>query len=105
MIPRFSLYGDPQRWSNDIQIDMEGRWCKWNDVLPYVEYAITHGYVPPVPVDPTPQRREDMAVSDVKDRQIEMYSQDELPTVDDEDERDVFELMTGHNGVKPEDEV
>jgi hypothetical protein len=43
MIPRFSLYGDPAAWKDDIQEDPQGRWVHWKDVEPYIQYCLDHG--------------------------------------------------------------
>jgi hypothetical protein len=53
MVKRYSLYGDYNSWSGNIQEDPEGQWLKWKDTESYVQYALAHGYVPPTIELPT----------------------------------------------------
>lgn len=43
MIPRYNLYGDMDIWADDIQLDLDGAWCKYRDIEPIIEQLIALG--------------------------------------------------------------
>ena len=98
MFPRFSLYSDMTQWNGDIREDPRGQWTHWRDMVPYVEYALAHGFVPAVPATDEPQPSEPM---------VERDSDEVLtPTIDDlplDDTDDVYELITGAQHTTTDD--
>ena len=90
MIPRFSLYGTVDRWSGDIQEDLQGRWLKWLDVEEYVQYALTNGYTPPPPSVITTAIVETLSERAIKYKQGELFPTDDLP---EDRDKDLVELM------------
>lgn len=83
MIQRFSFYQDPMEWSGDIVEDVGGRWVRWKDVVPYIEYAEGHGFILPEEVLPaqallpmvdlTDALPEDMEDEDEVDDDMDLY--------------------------------
>ena len=92
MIPRYSLYLDPNESNGYVREDMHGRWVKWKDVMDYEAYALAHGFKPPVvEVETTPQLRLDM-VEDVLPEDLDI---DDLDETMPDDGVDVYDIITG----------
>lgn len=89
MIPRFSLYRDVSNWNSDIQEDANGRWVRWKDVEPYLDYSTAHGFVV-TPPTPTQDIKQLPMFGDI-DEELGNLDEDNLPLDDGED---VYDLMT-----------
>lgn len=98
MIPRYSLYLDPNELSGYVRKDLFGHWLKWVDVMDYVAYAVAHGYTPPVvDVESNPKVRADMA----EDILPEDLDDPEIDDLMPDDGVDTYELITGSNRHNP----
>ena len=95
MIPRYSLYLDPNETNGYVREDAFGHWLKWVDVMDYVAYAVAHGFVPPaVEVETSPQLRSDMVDDLLPEDHNEIdWGLDELTP---DDGVDVYDLITDH---------
>lgn len=93
IVPRFHLYGSPERWHDDIQEHEAGLWVRWKDVQPYLDYCSQVGVVFEPPT----------LVAKKKDEEPESIIMDEdtLTTIDDDDDYhlDLYELVTGHGNT------
>lgn len=98
MIPRFSLYQDPQRWSGDIKEDPNGEWVRWKDILEYITFAEGHGFTPSIP-EQTSSTAYYPLYDDVLPENDE-YVEEE----DDEYEHDVYDLMQPPRRTKEEED-
>jgi hypothetical protein len=86
MIQRFSLYGEPAVWKDNIQADPNGRWVNWNAVEPYIRYCRDQGvnFETPTPEPVHPVYTEDDFLRDY----------DPMDDIEeDEDDLDTFEFM------------
>lgn len=99
MITRFSLWGQPDRWSHDIQEDQDGRWARWVDVENYVQYALDHGYIPPIP--PTAVTEQESYTPLVDPEKPEAGFDDTDLLGGDQDLVDL--MMISHNDLPAED--
>ena len=92
MIPRFSLFGEPATWKDNIREDANGRWVQWSAVEKYVSYLKDQGIsFDPVIVDPVTQTYTDAELRAA----IEQYDEVE-EAFEDNDDIDVLEYMERH---------
>ena len=90
-LPRFSLYGDPQVWVDNIREDPDGRWCNWKDVAPYVEHCQSQGITfEKEHVQPEMPRFDDDFLLD--EMETDELDEDEIP----DDDQDVVDFMEKH---------
>ena len=98
MITRFSLRGQPDLWSHNIQEDLDGRWARWMDVESYVQYALDHGYIPPT------SAVESEGYVPLVDPEKPEAGFDDTDLLDDAHDLDLVDLMMiTHNDLPAED--
>jgi hypothetical protein len=92
MITRYSLYGEPAVWVDNIQSDPNGRWVTWNSVEQYVQYCREQG----LNFDPIEPEVEQPTYTDAELRAAyEQYDEVE-DAIEDEIELDVAAYMERH---------
>lgn len=96
MIPRFSVYLDPNEMNGYIREDVVGQWVRWLDAMDYIAYARAHGFVPPstdvtlTEVVTEPSRPEHMVDDDLLPE--ELLEEDDLSF---DGHIDLYDLMMG----------
>jgi hypothetical protein len=95
MIQRYSLYGTPEQWAGNIQADAGGRWVRWADIVPYLEYCEQQGFQPPEQLElPEVGVTIDMMVGEMDNTIVTNDDDHELPLDGGED---LYELITHEN--------
>lgn len=89
MIPRFSLYLDPNEMNGYVREDCQGQWVRWLNVMDYIAYAEAHGFVlQPTEIIGTPPQPEPMVDEDLLPE--DLLEEDYLPP---DESRDVYDTI------------
>ena len=91
-VPRYSLYGTTTQWAGNIQIDAGGRWVRWVDIVPYLEYCEQQKFQPPEQLElPTHHHA---VYSMVEEPNISFVNEDDDHELPLDDGEDLYDLMT-----------
>jgi len=99
-LPRYSLYGTTAQWAGNIQVDAGGRWVRWKDITPYLEYCEQQGFQPPeqlelFPLEPIIDMAEVIDIT--KGTGIIILNEEDDHEIPLDDGEDLYELMTHEN--------